>query len=130
MGEMNRTGSWHASIARVSGLAFATCGAGVALAGPNFNGPASFWKGSVSTLWSEEANWACSIAPCVPLNVLQTAILGSLPTTATTRNDLATGFLRNVQVTGSGYRVTGNALTLDGPGRLGQPVPTARPIPA
>ena len=111
---MNRTGTWHASIARVSGLAFATCGAGVALAGPNFNGPASFWKGSVSTLWSEEANWACSIAPCVPLNTLQTAILGSLPTTAITRNDLATGFLRNVQVTGSGYRVTGNALTLDG----------------
>lgn len=111
---MNRTGSWHASIARVSGLAFATCGAGVVLAGPNFNGPASFWKGSVSTLWSEEANWACSIGPCVPLNSLQTAILGSLPTTAITRNDLTTGFLRNVQVSGSGYRVKGNPLTLDG----------------
>ena len=111
---MKRIGSRGSCILRLSGLALAAYGAGVVMAGPNFNGPASFWKGSVSTLWSEEGNWACSIAPCVPLNSQQTAILGSLPATAITRNDLATDFLRNVQVTGSGYRVTGNALTLDG----------------
>jgi autotransporter-associated beta strand protein len=84
------------------------------LAGPSFEGPKTVWTGTASTLWSDDNNWACDYSPCIPIQSLFTAILGSQPVNTTSQNDLPVDQLRNLQVVGSGYRVTGNPLSLDG----------------
>lgn len=102
--------AWRGWIQLALGL---STGAAV-LAGPSFEGPKTVWTGAASTLWSDDNNWACDYAPCIPIQSLFTAILGTQPVNSTTQNDLAVDQLRNLQVFGSGYRVTGNPLTLDG----------------
>lgn len=84
------------------------------LAGPSFEGPKTIWTGAASTLWSDDNNWTCEYSPCIPIQSLFTAILSNQPVNSTSQNDLSVDQLRNLQVFGSGYRVTGNPLTLDG----------------
>ncbi|WP_254512258.1 autotransporter-associated beta strand repeat-containing protein [Anatilimnocola floriformis] len=69
------------------------------------------WDGSSSALWSDAANWVGDIAPAAGDELFFPAGAANLTNT----NDLAAGTTFNtVLFTGSGYNISGNAITLTG----------------